>query len=542
MVTAVAPSAGETSGGNSVSITGSGFTSASGVRFGAVAASFTVNSDTSITAVAPAHPAGTIDVSVTTPAGTSPVGNSDLYAYASPAVSSVAPGAGPTAGQNTVKITGTSFVPGETVDFGSTPSSSVTFVSPTRLTAIAPAHAAGTVDVTVQTPAGTSATSAADQYLYGGATGVTVGLAPGSIVADGSSTSTATATVTYANGDPVSGDTVTFSSSDPGETIGQVSDHGDGTYTATVTSSRQAGSVTITAIDSSVSPSVSGQATIMQRHGLTSSVMVGLAPGSIVADGSSTSTATATVTDANGNPVPGHSVGFSSSDPGQRIGLVIEHGDGSYTATVTSSSTPGPATITATDSTPPSSVSGQAILTQTAPATGGSGGGTGATGGGGTSGSAAGTAQATTPQATALSVSPTRFELTGRRVKGHCVTESRANRRKRACTRKITLRVTYALTIPARVSFKIKRESVGRLVHGRCLKPTPKNHRPHRCTRLVAVPGTLILTGSAGTNSFVLDGQIGAHKLAPGSYRLTLMPTAGGRTGTARSAGFQILR
>ena len=438
MVTAVAPSAGETSGGNSVSITGSGFTAASGVRFGAVAASFTVNSDTSITAVAPAHPAGTIDVSVTTPAGTSPVGNSDLYAYASPAVSSVAPGAGPTAGQNTVKITGTSFVPGETVDFGSTPSTSVTFVSPNRLTAIAPAHAAGTVDVTVHTPAGASATSPADQYFYGGATGVTVGLVP----------------------------------------------------------------------------------------------------GSIVADGSSTSTATATVTDANGNPVPGHSVGFSSSDPGQRIGLVIEHGDGSYTATVTSSSTPGSATITATDSTPASSVSGQAILTQTAPATGGSGGGTGGTGGGGTSGSAAGT----TPQATALSVSPTRFELTGRRVKGHCVTESHATRRKPTCTRKIALRVTYALTTPARVSFKIKRESVGRLLNGRCLKPTRKNHRRHRCTRLVAVPGTLILAGSAGTNRFVLDGQVGAHRLAPGSYQLTLMPTAGGRTGAARSAGFQILR
>ena len=56
--------------------------------------------------------------------------------------------AGPTAGGNTVTINGTNFLAGARVKFGATASASVTFVSATQLKAVAPAHAAGTVDVT----------------------------------------------------------------------------------------------------------------------------------------------------------------------------------------------------------------------------------------------------------------------------------------------------------------------------------------------------------------------------------------------------------
>src|SRR5207248_1821524 len=53
---------------------------ASAVNFGSVAAStFTVNSDTQITATAPAEAVGTVDVTVTTPTGTSTTGASDHY-------------------------------------------------------------------------------------------------------------------------------------------------------------------------------------------------------------------------------------------------------------------------------------------------------------------------------------------------------------------------------------------------------------------------------------------------------------------------------
>jgi hypothetical protein len=53
------------------------------------------------------------------------------------------------------------------VKFGTTASTTVTFVSATQLKATAPARAAGVVDVSATTPGGTSAVSAADHYTYG---------------------------------------------------------------------------------------------------------------------------------------------------------------------------------------------------------------------------------------------------------------------------------------------------------------------------------------------------------------------------------------
>lgn len=93
-----------------------------------------------------------------------------------------------------------------------------------------------------------------------------------------------------------------------------------------------------------------------------------LAPASIVANGTAQSTARVTVRDANGVPLPGLTVVFTSSDAGQQVGATTEEGNGVYSATVTASTTTGAATITATVS--GGGPSGQATLTQTlAPAT-----------------------------------------------------------------------------------------------------------------------------------------------------------------------------
>ena len=83
-----------------------------------------------------------------------------------PAVSQVNPVSGPTTGNTNVTITGTNFISGATVSFGGTAATNVTVVNATQITATAPAHAAGTVHVTVTTSGGTSATSANDQYTY----------------------------------------------------------------------------------------------------------------------------------------------------------------------------------------------------------------------------------------------------------------------------------------------------------------------------------------------------------------------------------------
>lgn len=95
-------------------------------------------------------------------------------------------------------------------------------------------------------------------------------------------------------------------------------------------------------------------------------VVVSLSPPSIPADGASTSTATATVFDANGYRLIGEEVVFESTDPGHRIGPVTDNGDGTYTAQITASTTPGTATIFAFDESVEPEASGFAELTQTA--------------------------------------------------------------------------------------------------------------------------------------------------------------------------------
>ena len=87
----------------------------------------------------------------------------DVLVTEPPVVSSVTPNSGN--GGTTVTINGAGFNSGSTVSFGSTSASSVTDISPYQLRAVAPSGS-GTVNVSVSTFAGTSATSAADQYTY----------------------------------------------------------------------------------------------------------------------------------------------------------------------------------------------------------------------------------------------------------------------------------------------------------------------------------------------------------------------------------------
>lgn len=81
-VTGVAPALGPTTGGTVVTITGSGFTNATDVDFGSVAArTFSVVSDTRITAVTPAQAAGTHNVAVHGPTGNSTITPADRFTY-----------------------------------------------------------------------------------------------------------------------------------------------------------------------------------------------------------------------------------------------------------------------------------------------------------------------------------------------------------------------------------------------------------------------------------------------------------------------------
>jgi hypothetical protein len=97
-----------------------------------------------------------------------------------PAVISVSPGSGTTAGGTAVTIAGTGFVSGAAVTFGGTAASNVAVVSATQITATTPAHAVGAVTVTVTNP-DTQSGSLANGYSYTSLTAPTVGsVSPGS--------------------------------------------------------------------------------------------------------------------------------------------------------------------------------------------------------------------------------------------------------------------------------------------------------------------------------------------------------------------------
>jgi hypothetical protein len=149
-LTKLLPSTGPVAGETTVTITGTEFTGATSVTFGALpATSFKVNSATSITAVAPPQAAGVVDVVVGNSAGTSAITLKDHYKYA-PTVETVAPNAGPVAGGTSVTVTGTGFALGKatTFKFGTAKATAVNCTSATSCTMLSPAHVAATVNVT----------------------------------------------------------------------------------------------------------------------------------------------------------------------------------------------------------------------------------------------------------------------------------------------------------------------------------------------------------------------------------------------------------
>ncbi|MFE3884826.1 IPT/TIG domain-containing protein [Streptomyces lydicus] len=155
-LTGISPSQGPTSGGNTVTITGTNLTGTTAVTFGTTpATSFTVLSPTQISAVVPAATAGPVDITVTTPGGTSTLQSAYFY-VSTPVLTGVAPPSGPLSGGNTVTLTGIHLVEATAVRFGTTAATGFTVVSDSQITAVVPAGAAGPVDVTVTTAGGTS--------------------------------------------------------------------------------------------------------------------------------------------------------------------------------------------------------------------------------------------------------------------------------------------------------------------------------------------------------------------------------------------------
>ena len=142
-VTAVSPQVGPLAGGTSVTVTGTNLTGATAVDFGATAGTTVVvaGGGASLTVNSPAEIAGTVDITVVTPSGTSPTNApADQFTYTgAPTVTGVSPSGGPIAGGTTVTVTGVNFTGATAVHFGATAGTGLVVNSGTSVTAVSPA-------------------------------------------------------------------------------------------------------------------------------------------------------------------------------------------------------------------------------------------------------------------------------------------------------------------------------------------------------------------------------------------------------------------
>lgn len=174
VIDGLTPAEGPGAGGTAVTITGSNLEGASAVDFGATpAAHFEVRSASEIVAVAPPG-SGTVEVTVTTPAGTTPSRLADRFTYEDSTVTGVSPTSGPPEGGTSVTITGTKLSTAKAVSFGTSPAREFEVRSDSEIVAVSPpGH--GAVNVLVSTAEGTTAPSAHDEFGYEGPPTATTG-------------------------------------------------------------------------------------------------------------------------------------------------------------------------------------------------------------------------------------------------------------------------------------------------------------------------------------------------------------------------------
>ena len=112
-----------------------------------------VVSSTTITAVTPAHAAGSVSITITTPSRASTLQNA--FSYASSSILSVFPNTGVVGGGALITISGNYLGGATSVTIGGAPATNLVVVSPTTITAVTPTGTLGPADVIVTTPAGT---------------------------------------------------------------------------------------------------------------------------------------------------------------------------------------------------------------------------------------------------------------------------------------------------------------------------------------------------------------------------------------------------
>lgn len=174
-----------------------------------------------------------------------------------------------------------------------------------------------------------------------------ISISPANVVANGADSFQATAMLTDADGRPVAGDTVTFESDDPGQTVGATANLGNGVYTAMITSSSQVGAFKVTARAAS-NPRLT-LATSGMQIAANAAERVTFDQGQyvVVAGNELAAPVSLTTRDAAGNPVDATGLVVASSDPAQTVSEPRRTGPGRYTVTVSPGTVAGDSTLTA---------------------------------------------------------------------------------------------------------------------------------------------------------------------------------------------------
>lgn len=177
IITGIDPATGGT--GTSVVISGYNFNDATLVRFGSTTSTFVTNSDTQITATAPAGGTGIVSVLVTNPVGVSVNVNNNSFNYnAIPIITSISPSGSELAGGGTLTITGFNFVGVTDVSLGAT-TATFTITNQNQILATIPAvGSGGTLYVTATNGIGTNTTGTQSRFTYVSGIATVTGITP----------------------------------------------------------------------------------------------------------------------------------------------------------------------------------------------------------------------------------------------------------------------------------------------------------------------------------------------------------------------------
>jgi Regulator of chromosome condensation (RCC1) repeat len=110
--------------------------------------------------------------------------------------------------------------------------------------------------------------------------------------------------------------------------------------------------------------------------------------------------------------------------------------------------------------------------------------------------------------------------------------------KKHRCRRTTPLHIDYTLSGVATVQFVLERQAGSIFSDGTCRQEGASRHHP-RC-RFLVLRGRFRRQGVPGEQAFDFGGYTERRVLEPGTYRLTALAQAGGRTGATQSVWFEV--